>query len=129
MFGIGLAELAVIAVVAVFVFGPDRLPEIARQAGGLARAAKRLADSTRDQLRDELGPAYADLDLRDLDPRSFVRRQIAQIMAEEDDALPRSAKQHPPDGDWRSRDFSSKTPGRDPSRRPASGPDDSRIRR
>ena len=33
MFGVGLPEMAVIAFVAVLVLGPDRLPELARQAG------------------------------------------------------------------------------------------------
>ncbi|GAB7004937.1 hypothetical protein JCM18899A_24100 [Nocardioides sp. AN3] len=84
MFGIGLPELAVIALVAVFVFGPDRLPDMANQAARLVRAGKKLADSARDQLRDELGPEYADLELRDLDPRAFIRTQIAEVLAEAD---------------------------------------------
>jgi sec-independent protein translocase protein TatB len=84
VFGIGLPELAVIVIVAIFVFGPDRLPEVARQAGRLVRRAKQLADGARDQLREELGPEYADLELRDLDPRVFVRKQIDAVLAEAD---------------------------------------------
>lgn len=84
MFGIGLPELAVIAMVGVLVFGPDRLPELARQAGQMARKAKQLANSARDELRDELGPEYAELELRDLDPRALVRKHIAEVLAEED---------------------------------------------
>ena len=33
MFGVGLPELAVIIVVGLLVFGPDRLPDYAKQAG------------------------------------------------------------------------------------------------
>jgi sec-independent protein translocase protein TatB len=40
VFGIGLPELMVIMVVAVVVFGPDRLPEFARQAGRLVRQVR-----------------------------------------------------------------------------------------
>lgn len=85
MFGVGLPELAVIAFVAVLVFGPDRLPELAKQAGQMARSARRFANAARDELRTELGPEYADLELRDLDPRAIVRKHIAEALEDEDE--------------------------------------------
>lgn len=85
MFGVGLAELAVIALVAILVFGPDRLPELAKQAGGMLRKARDFANSARDELRDELGPGYADLELRDLDPRTIVRKHIIEAMEDAGD--------------------------------------------
>ena len=72
MFGVGLPEMAVIAFIAVLVFGPDRLPDLARQAGQMIRKA-RDCQLARDELRTELGPEFADLELRDLDPRTIVR--------------------------------------------------------
>jgi sec-independent protein translocase protein TatB len=89
VFGVGLSELAVIAFVAVLVFGPDRLPVLAKQAGAWARTARKFATNARDELREELGPAYADLELRDLDPRTIVRKHIIEAMNEagEDDDL------------------------------------------
>lgn len=83
MFGMGLAELAVIAVVAVMVFGPDRLPELAKQAGQMVKKGRAMAHSARDELRAELGPEYADLQLRDLDPRTMVRKHINEVLQEE----------------------------------------------
>ena len=85
MFGIGFGELVVIAFLAVLVFGPDKLPELARQAGAMIRKLRRFAISARDELREELGPEYADLDLRDLDPRQIVRRHIEEAIADLDE--------------------------------------------
>jgi sec-independent protein translocase protein TatB len=85
VFGIGLPELAVIAFVAVIVFGPDRLPEFARQAGRFVRQLRNLAQSAQSQLREELGPEYADLKLTDLDPRQAIRRHIIEAMEDDDD--------------------------------------------
>jgi sec-independent protein translocase protein TatB len=82
MFGVGLPELAVIAFVAVLVFGPDKLPDMARQAGRMMRTVRQFANQARDELRTELGPEYADLDLRDLDPRSMLKKHIAEAMKE-----------------------------------------------
>lgn len=85
MFGIGLAEAMVIALVAVVVFGPDRLPELARQAARFVRTARTFAQSAQAQLRDELGPEYADLRLTDLDPRQAIRKHILEAMDDLDD--------------------------------------------
>ena len=81
--------MAVIALVAVLVFGPEKLPEFAKQAGRFLHRMRQFARSTRDDLRTELGPAYADLELRDLDPRTIVRRHIVEAMEEaEEEARP-----------------------------------------
>ena len=84
MFGIGLPELMVITVIAVVVFGPERLPEFARQAGRFVRQLRNLTQSAQTQLREELGPEYADLRLTDLDPRQAIRKHILEAMEDDD---------------------------------------------
>jgi sec-independent protein translocase protein TatB len=85
MFGIGVPEFMVILVVALFVFGPDRLPDFARQAGRMVRQVRQLTRQTRDDLRAELGPEYADFELTDLDPRRAIRKHILEAWDEDED--------------------------------------------
>ena len=85
MFGIGLPELAVIAFFGVVLLGPDKIPGLARQLAQGIKAARRIGDSVRDDLRSSLGEEYSDLELRDLHPRALVRRQVEEILAERDD--------------------------------------------
>ncbi len=85
MFGVGLPEFLVIFVVAILVFGPDRLPDFARQAGRFLRQVRNFTQAARDDIRSELGPEFADLELSDLDPRKAVRKHIMEAM-EDDDA-------------------------------------------
>jgi sec-independent protein translocase protein TatB len=95
MFGVGLPEIAVIVVVAMLVFGPDRLPEFGRQAGRFVRQLREFARNTQDDLRRELGPEYADLKLRDLDPRAAIRKHILEALEEDEDEDPASAVAEP----------------------------------
>ena len=80
MFGMGWPEIAVILVVAMIVFGPDRLPELARQSARFLRTVKQMADNAKADLQREVGD-----DWKDLDPRQAVR----EVLAEQDrDATP-----------------------------------------
>ena len=97
MMGIGFAEFLVIGVVALVVFGPDRLPEFARQAGRLVRQVRQMSRQARDDIRNELGPEYADFELTDLDPRRAIRKHLAEAWDEnEDDDAPGSDPVVPP---------------------------------
>ena len=76
MFNIGPMELVVLVIVGLIVLGPERLPGLARDAGRLLRTLRELAQGARTQLRDELGPEFADLDLRNLNPKTALRRAV-----------------------------------------------------
>jgi sec-independent protein translocase protein TatB len=88
MFGVGLPELLVIGLVGILIFGPDRLPEFARQAGRFLRQLRQFTQAARDDLRSELGPEFANLELSDLDPRKAVRKHIMEAWDEEDEPAP-----------------------------------------
>ena len=49
---LGAAEILVICVVALLVFGPQRLPEIARQVGGAMRELRKMQDSVKSELQE-----------------------------------------------------------------------------
>jgi sec-independent protein translocase protein TatB len=79
VFNIGPLEFVVLAIVAVIVIGPERLPALARDAARMLRTLRELATGARTQLRDELGPEFADIDLsdlRNLNPRTALSRAI-----------------------------------------------------
>jgi sec-independent protein translocase protein TatB len=76
MFGIGYPELVVLAIVGLIVLGPDRLPGLARDAARMLRTLREMATGARAQLKDELGPEFADVDLRNLNPRAAVQRAV-----------------------------------------------------
>jgi sec-independent protein translocase protein TatB len=95
VFGVGIPELLVIMVVALVVFGPDRLPEFARQAGRLVRQVRKMSQQARDDIRNELGPDYADFELTDLDPRRVIKKHIIDAWDEDDEPTATKPRLHP----------------------------------
>ena len=55
MFDIGFWEILVIAVVLLLVMGPERLPEVAKQAAFFVRKARQSMFALRNEMRSELG--------------------------------------------------------------------------
>ena len=78
MFGINLSEAAIILVIALIVIGPERLPHYAEQLGRLVREGRRMALGLREQVREEIGPEFDDVDWRQLDPRQYDPRRIVR---------------------------------------------------
>jgi sec-independent protein translocase protein TatB len=76
MFGVNAWEMIAIAVLALLIFGPDKLPGLAQDAARLLREVRKMASGAQADLRDSLGPELGDLNISDLDPRSFVKRNL-----------------------------------------------------
>lgn len=86
MFGqVGWGEMLLILLIGLFVFGPERLPGVAKDAGKMLRQLRSMANGVRDDIRSELGPEVADLDLASLNPRTFVAKHL--LADDEDDEV------------------------------------------
>jgi sec-independent protein translocase protein TatB len=73
---VGWGEIIVLLLVGLFVFGPERLPKAARDAGRMLRELRRMANGVQEDIRNELGPEFADLDVRSLHPKAFVQKHL-----------------------------------------------------
>lgn len=76
MFDVGAPELLVLVVIAVILFGPEKLPEFARKAARVIKYVRTMAGSAQEQLSKELGPEFSDLDVRDLNPKTFIQKHL-----------------------------------------------------
>jgi sec-independent protein translocase protein TatB len=74
---LNLTKLLVLGVVALLVFGPDRLPGLAAQAGRALRELRRMAEGAKSELKENLGPEFSNFDIEDLNPKRFVRKHLA----------------------------------------------------
>jgi sec-independent protein translocase protein TatB len=78
LFDLNISKILVLAVIALVIFGPDQLPKMAHQAGQTLRELRKLADGATRDLREGLGPEFADFDVRDLHPANFVRKHLLE---------------------------------------------------
>jgi sec-independent protein translocase protein TatB len=78
MFGLTFDKLVIIAVIAVFVVGPERLPLYAGRFAELVRTLRDFADSAKARLKEELGPEMDDVDWKKMDPRQYDPRRIVR---------------------------------------------------
>jgi sec-independent protein translocase protein TatB len=78
VFDVSGAELIALLLLALFVFGPERLPKVAADAARALRQLRTLIAGAKEDVRRELGPELEGIDLSDLNPRSFVRRNLLE---------------------------------------------------
>ncbi|ETK31220.1 translocase [Microbispora sp. ATCC PTA-5024] len=76
VFGMGWPELLALVVIALLVFGPDKLPQAASQAGRTLRQLRQMANNAKADLQANLGPEFSNFDPADLNPKTFVRKHL-----------------------------------------------------
>ncbi len=76
MFDIGFSEIALIAVVALLVLGPERLPRVARTAGALLRRARNSWQEVRSEIERELAAEDLKRTIQDTERAADVRTDV-----------------------------------------------------
>ena len=84
MFNIGAGEFVALAVLAIFLIGPDRLPFVARDAAKWVKRFKELTNKATAELRENLGPEFADLEVTDLHPKNILKKTIGNALEDAD---------------------------------------------
>ena len=73
---IGPLELVALVVLAVLVFGPDKLPKMIQDVTRTIRKIREFSESAKADIREELGPEFKDFEFEDLNPKTFIRKQL-----------------------------------------------------
>ena len=73
---LGWGEITTLFAIALIVFGPERLPKVAADAGRMIRELRKMAIGLTDKLKAELGPEIGDLDLASLHPKRLMEKAL-----------------------------------------------------
>ena len=76
---IGWGEIVVLGLAALFIFGPERLPTLAKDAATGLKKLREAITGVRGQLHETLGDDFdhlRDMDLRQYNPKTFIRDQL-----------------------------------------------------
>ncbi|MGY1437806.1 sec-independent translocase [Streptomyces reniochalinae] len=77
-FDIGPLELVTLIVLAVLVFGPEKLPKVIQDVAAFIRKVRQFSDSAKEDIREELGPEFKDFEFEDLNPKTFARKHLLE---------------------------------------------------
>ena len=89
---IGWGEIVVLALAALFIFGPDRLPDLAKDAAAGLKRVREAITGVREQVHESFGDDLGelrDLDLRKYHPKTFIRSQL--LGDDEEPTVPRGS--------------------------------------
>jgi sec-independent protein translocase protein TatB len=75
-FDIGSLEFLLLLVLAILVFGPEKLPKMIQDAAQFLRRIREFSDSAKRDIRAELGPEFKDFEFEDLNPRRFAKKHL-----------------------------------------------------
>lgn len=76
MFDVGVGEIVFLVILGIVLFGPERIPDMAKKAARIYHYLRGVANNATGTLRSELGPEFADLQMSDLNPRQFAQKYL-----------------------------------------------------
>ncbi|MCT9001406.1 twin-arginine translocase TatA/TatE family subunit [Microbacterium memoriense] len=87
-FGIDGDKLLLIAIVAVLLVGPERLPKYAEALGQFTVRAREWLGGAKTRVKEEMGEDFDDIEWRKLDPRQYDPRRIIRDALLDDAPVP-----------------------------------------
>jgi sec-independent protein translocase protein TatB len=84
-FDIGGGEMIGLAVLGLILVGPERLPKLASEAASLVRRIQRISHAATAELRENLGPGFENLQPSDLNPKTFIKKQLNNALEEQEE--------------------------------------------
>jgi sec-independent protein translocase protein TatB len=85
MFGIGMGEFIGLVVLGLFLVGPDKLPNAAKDFARFLHKVRNFTSYASRELKENLGPGFEDLDVKDLTPKNLAKKVLGNAM---DDVKP-----------------------------------------
>jgi len=83
-FDIGAGEILGLAIIAMFLVGPERLPKLASDAAKMVKKIRVISQNATAELRENLGPGFENLQPADLNPKTFLKKQLTDALDAED---------------------------------------------
>lgn len=81
-FDIGAGEILGLAILGMILLGPERLPKAAAEAAQWVKKIRALSQTATAELRENLGPGFENLQPADLHPKTFVKKQLGELLDE-----------------------------------------------
>ncbi|WP_209312627.1 sec-independent translocase [Streptomyces lonarensis] len=75
-FDIGPLNFLILLILAILLFGPDKLPKLIQDAVGFLQKVRAYSDNAKRDIRSELGPEFKDFEFEDLHPKRFAQKHL-----------------------------------------------------
>ena len=96
-FDFGAGEVIGLALLAMILLGPDKLPQFAVDAARMVKKIRNFAATATNELKENLGPGFEDLQPSDLHPKKFIQKHISNALEDDGAQSPKFKAKIDPD--------------------------------